>query len=389
VSSNPNDRVSTCHAHSWRLISKITIPLIAVLTLAQPRFVSPAPLDSANVPVTPEMRGAGAVSSGVVLPPIAKLTGDHSKPVAAWEGPLPYPIVIADRRNNRLIEVAPNKQIVWEFPSPNLKIYRGNDDVFFSPDGRVLVVNEEDNYDIHMIDYEKRALIWSYGVPDVKGSKPGLFNYPDDTHLLSDGKVVTADIRNCRILFIDPVKLGVVSQWGKPSECKHDPPNNLNLPNGATPMDNGDILVTEIPGSWISRITRDGKVVWSVQAPHVRYPSDAYPTRDGQVIVADYSKPGRVVIFDPISRRVTWEYSVSKGEKMLDHPSLAIELPNGNVVLNDDRRHRVVVIDRKTKEIVWQYGVTDHPGHAHGFLNYPDGLDVDVFRDWKTVAGGR
>jgi hypothetical protein len=64
-------------------------------------------------------------------------------------------------------------------------------------------------------------------------------------------------------------------------------------------------------------------------------------------------------------------------------------LPNGNVVLNDDRRHRVIVIDRKTKEIVWQYGVTDHPGHAHGFLNYPDGLDIDVFRDWKTVTGGR
>jgi hypothetical protein len=107
------------------------------------------------------------------------------------------------------------------------------------------------------------------------------------------------------------------------------------------------------------------------------------------VIVADYSKPGRVVIFDPISRRVTWEYSVSKGEKMLDHPSLAIELPNGNVVLNDDRRHRVVVIDRKTKEIVWQYGVTDHPGHARGFLNYPDGLDVDVFRDWRGAANAR
>jgi hypothetical protein len=43
--------------------------------------------------------------------------------------------VIADRRNNRLIEVATNKQIVWEFSSPNLKVYRGNDDVFFSPDG--------------------------------------------------------------------------------------------------------------------------------------------------------------------------------------------------------------------------------------------------------------
>jgi DNA-binding beta-propeller fold protein YncE len=347
------------------------------------------PLGGTPVPVTKAGLAAGAVSSGTAPLPIPPLTGDHAKPVTAWPGPLPYPIVIADRRNNRLVEVAPNKQIVWEFSSPNVKVYRGNDDVFFSPDGRKLVVNEEDNYDIHMIDFEQRALVWTFGVSDVKGSAPGLFDYPDDTHLLSDGMVVTADIRNCRVQFIDPNQQKVVDQWGQPGRCRHDPPKSLNLPNGATPLDNGDILVTEIPGSWISRITRTGKRVWSVQAPHVRYPSDAYPTMDGQVIVADYSKPGRVVIFDPASRRVTWEYFIKNGEGMLNHPSLAVELPNGNVILNDDQRHRVVVIDRKTKQIAWQYGVTDKPGHAPGYLNYPDGLDVDVFRDWRTAAQGR
>ena len=51
---------------------------------------------------------------------------------------------------------------------------------------------------------------------------------------------------------------------------------------------------------------------------------------------------------------------------MLDHPSLALELPNGNIIVNDDARHRVLVIDRATKAIVWQYGVTDTPGHAPG-----------------------
>jgi hypothetical protein len=28
--------------------------------------------------------------------------------------------------------------------------------------------------------------------------------------------------------------------------------------------------------------------------------------------------------------------------------------------------------------------VTDTPGHAPGYLFYPDGLDIDVFRDWKA-----
>ena len=74
---------------------------------------------------------------------------------------------------------------------------------------------------------------------------------------------------------------------------------------------------------------------------------------------------------------------------MLNHPSLALELQNGNIIANDDQRHRVGVIDRATKAIVWQYEVTDVPGHMHGYLFYPDGLDIDVFHDWKTALAGR
>lgn len=350
---------------------------------ADARSAKKAKPDGQAVEVTPEMVGAGIVSSGAVLPAIPPLSGSRAKPVASWGKPLPYPIVIADRRNNRLIEVAPDKRIVWEFVSPHLKIYRGNDDVFFSPDGRQLVVNEEDNYDIHIIDYEKREITWSFGAADTKGTKPGYFNYPDDAHLMDDGNVVVADIRNCRIQFIDPRVSKVIGEWGQAGTCKHDPPRFLAYPNGSTPLDNGDILVTEIPDARITRLTREGRVVWSARAPHVRYPSDAFPTMDGQVIVADYSKPGKVVIFDPKSGKASWEYAVASGEGMLDHPSLALELSTGDILLNDDLRHRVVVIDRATKRIVWQYGVTDTPGHAPGYLFYPDGMDIDVFRDWK------
>lgn len=340
-----------------------------------------------EVTVTPEMTGAGIVSSGVVLPPIPPVTGDRKNPVPSWGKPLPYPIVIADRRNNRLIEVAPDKRIIWEFPSPDLKVFRGNEDVNFSPDGRSLAVSEEDNFDVHIVDYEKRALTWTYGTPDVRGSKAGLLNYPDDAHLLADGKFITADIRNCRILIIDPKDNKITTSWGSPGKCRHNPPKELGHPNGATPMENGDILVSEIHDSWISRITRAGKVVWSMRAPNIRYPSDAFPTVDGkQVIVADFSKPGRVVIFDPATRKITWEYFVAEGEKSFDHPSLARELPDtGDILVVDDLRDRIVVIDRKTKEIIWQYGETGKKGYTPGLLNYPDGFDIDVFRDWKAA----
>ena len=368
----------------------LALPVLALSAQAAPdgpKAGKTAKPPGIEVAVTPEMTGAGIVSSGVKLPPIPPVTGNRTAPVASWGKPLPYPIVIADRRNNRLIEIAPDKSIVWEFPSPSLKVYRGNEDVNFSADGKQLAVSEEDNFDVHLVDYEKRELTWTYGIPDTRGSGPGLLNYPDDAHLLTDGKFITADIRNCRIVIIDPKDNKVVTQWGTPGKCKHNPPNELAHPNGATPMANGDILLTEISEAWISRITREGKVLWSVKAPNIRYPSDAFPTVDGkQVIVADFWKPGRVVIFDPATRKVTWEYFVKDGDKALDHSSIARELPEtGDILVVDDLNDRVIVIDRKTKEIIWQYGEKGKKGFTPGLLNYPDGVDLDVFRDWKAA----
>jgi DNA-binding beta-propeller fold protein YncE len=341
-----------------------------------------------SVPVSADMTGAGIVSSGAVLPPMPPVTGNRKARVPSWGKPLPYPIMIADRRNNRLIEVAPDKRIVWEMPSPNLTFYRGNEDVNFSLDGSQLAVSEEDNFDVHIVDYQQRAVVWTYGVPNTRGSQGPLLNYPDDAHLLADGKFLTADIRNCRVLIIDPKTSQIATQWGQIGRCKHKPPQQLAFPNGATPLENGDILVTEISGAWISRITREGKVLWSVPAPHVSYPSDTFPTVDGkQVIVADFVKPGRVVIFDPVTGKPTWEYFAASGEGMLDHPSLARELPDtGDVLVVDDLHDRIIVLDRQSKQIIWQYGVNGVKGHKPGYLNYPDGVDLDVYRDWRPAA---
>jgi hypothetical protein len=195
--------------HLTRL-SKLTLPVWSHAQHGSQWSASASPVAVKNgdkevqtkgveVTVTPEMTGAGMVSSGAKLPPIPPVTGSRSKAVPSWGKPLPYPIMIADRRNNRLIEIAPDKTILWEFSSPNLKVYRGNEDVNFSADGKQLAVSEEDNFDVHIVDYEKRALTWTYGTPDHRGSGPGLLNYPDDAHLLADGQFITADIRNCRV----------------------------------------------------------------------------------------------------------------------------------------------------------------------------------------------
>jgi hypothetical protein len=87
--------------------------------------------------------------------------------------------------------------------------------------------------------------------------------------------------------------------------------------------------------------------------------------------------------------RVLWRYGPTAGAGRLDHPSLAIELPNRNIAVNDDHRDRVVVIDPRLRRIVWQYGSTDRTGRGARQLNTPDGMDYVPLRagapDWAAV----
>ncbi|HWX73697.1 MAG TPA: hypothetical protein VNZ05_00225, partial [Solirubrobacteraceae bacterium] len=196
-------------------------------------------------------------------------------------------------------------------------------------------------------------------------------NTPDDAYTLPDGSFTVADAYNCRILFI---KYGrIVRQYGQARECTHDPPRYFGAVNGDTPVPGGGVMVSEITGSWIDEIGPDGRLVFAVRAP-VGYPSDPQPLPGGRILLADYSNPGAILIIDQRGR-VLWRYHRLGGYGRLDHPSLAMALPNGNVAVNDDYRDRVVVIDPRTNTIVWQYGHTDVPGTAPGYLNIPDGMD--------------
>jgi len=165
----------------------------------------------------------------------------------------------------------------------------------------------------------------------------------------------------------------IVRQYGTSDVCRHEPPRYLNAVNGDTPMPGGGTLLSEINGSWIDEISRAGRLVFATQVP-VSYPSDPQPLPGGRVLLADYARPGHVLIVNRHGR-VLWRYGPSRGRGMLDHPSLAMALPNGDIAVNDDFRDRVVVIDPRSKRIVWQYGHTDTPGTAPGYLHIPDGMD--------------
>jgi hypothetical protein len=280
---------------------------------------------------------------------------------------VPGYVLIADRDNSRILLVSPTrKRVVWRYDG-----LHDPDDAFFAPDHRLISTNEEYNQTIGLLSLRKHALVWSYGHPGIRGSAPGYLSNPDDAYALANGLVMVADIQNCRVLFIDRHRQ-IVRELGHAGSCGHDPPASFSSPNGATPLADGGVLVTEI-GGWVDRIGPDGHLLYTVRTP-TTYPSDAQLLPDGNILVAGFNTPGRVDEITPTGR-IVWTFAPT-GYWSLDRPSLAVRWPNGKIAITDDWHHRVVVVDKRTKEVVWSYGHLDQPGTAPGYLNKPDGLDL-------------
>jgi outer membrane protein assembly factor BamB len=186
--------------------------------------------------------------------------------------------------------------------------------------------------------------------------------------------VTVADVMNCRVLVINENHT-VTQQTGTDGQCFHNPPSSMGSPNGDTPLTDGNLLVSEINGSWVSEYTLSGKLVWAVQLAVVGYPSDPQQVGPDSYLLADYSDPGQFVKFDRHGK-ILYRYDPSSGPGMLNHPSLAEVLPGGVIMANDDYNDRMVAIDPATGALVWQYGITGKPGTAPGQLDIPDGFDL-------------
>jgi outer membrane protein assembly factor BamB len=289
---------------------------------------------------------------------------------------LPADVLIADRSNNRLLVVDPRGRIVWRFPRPGGQSLPLPDDAFFSPDGRQIVVTEEDVDAVSIIDVASRRIAWRYGSIDVPGSGANHLAHPDDAMMLPDGSILTADIENCRLLLLHPPSHRPGRAAGSPAQgCIHDPPRAWGSPNGAFPLQGGGALVTEINGAWVDALSPSGRVLWSTHPPGISYPSDSNEVRPGLYVTVGWQTPGILETFDRHGR-LHWRYVPRAGDPPLDHPSLALPLSNGDFLVNDDFNDRVIVVDPRTNRIVWQYGHTGVAGSAPGYLSRPDGVDL-------------
>ena len=288
---------------------------------------------------------------------------------------LPGDVLIADNLNNRLLIVDPQGRIRWQFPRPG-DLARGQtflvpDDAFFSPDGQHIIATEEDDSVISVINIATHRIIYRYGTPGCpgRGAEPRV--QPGRRDAAAGRR--PADRRHQELP--DPAGQAARARPdadhrpGRLAAAAHNPPHRFGSPNGAFPMTNGDYLVTEINGDWVNAMSLSGHVAWSANPPGVSYPSDTNEVYPGRYLTADYSSPGP-------GGGVHRGRAAALAFRRANHPSLALPLPNGDILVNDDYNHRVIVIDPVSNRIVWQYGHTGVAGSRPGYLSKPDGVDL-------------
>jgi len=313
----------------------------------------------------------------------------------------PGNILIADQFNNRVIEVTPNGDIVWQFGiGPNdfspQSILGCNDAQRVGPhtlmagtgippgvdpaapngaaDNRVILVNPGGN------------IVWQYGQFGVTGSDPNQLNTPVQNTWLPNRHVLITDQANQRIIEVTWQK-DIVWQYGTTSVAGSGP-NQLNNPNSAELLDNGHILIADENNNRAIEVDRDLNIVATFTAGGT-VSGVAFASRlpNGDTLITD-SNNSRIVEVDQ-NDNVVWQYftNTDPSSNPAPLPTRAIRLKNGNTIISDQFNARVIIIDPNLN-IVAQYGNLNQPGF--GQQNTSQGLnepyDAKVIGDYTGIT---
>lgn len=322
-------------------------------------------------------------------------------------------LLIADQFNNRVIEVDPNThQIVWQFgtgsdqAAPNT-IVGVNDAERIGPytlmsgtgipaaspplpgcstpatgcpDNRVLLVNRSG------------SVVWQYGQAGVAGA--GFDQLSSPVHAIIflgfqrrlGAHVMITDQGNQRVIVVDRDKR-IVWQYGT-TGASGNGPNQLNNPNSAELLKNGNVLIADEGNNRVLEVTTDNTIVAQFTAGGTLN-GVAFASRlsNGNTLVTD-SNNNRVVELSP-NDAVVWEYrtNLEAGSNATPLPTRAVRLDNGNTLISDQFNQRVIEVTQ-AKQIVFQQGQLNAAGSGPNQLNGPyDAKKIGDFTGQTSPAG--
>jgi hypothetical protein len=288
----------------------------------------------------------------------------------------PGNILITDQFNNRVIEIDPNGNIVWQFGSgpgnitPSAIIgtndaERVNDLTLMSGtgippaptstthckkgcvDNRVLLVDRRGN------------IVWQYGEFGVTGAGFNQLNTPvQNTYLPQsngDDHILITDQGNGRIIEVRRSDKVIVWEY-----------DNLNNPNAAELLTNGNVLISDENNNQAIEVTHTMPrtvVATFTTAGGVPFSGVAFASRlsNGHTLITD-SNNSRIVETD-VAGDAFWQYFTNNrpGSNPSPLPTRAVRLANGDTLISDQFNHQVIRVN-PSGVIVASYGTINDPG---------------------------
>lgn len=146
-----------------------------------------------------------------------------------------------------------------------------------------------------------------------------------------------------------------------------------------TPLDNliqGHYLLIDIEGKRLLEIDNHRNIVWSMGKDiltesniELQFPRDVVRLANRNTLITDYSM-NRIVEITP-SGRIFWEYNPKHSpENRLVNPVRATANGLNHIMIVDQGRHRLIEVN-KGSDILMQYGQSDTAGIGDGMLNMP------------------
>lgn len=321
----------------------------------------------------------GLIAASVFIGSAILLSGTVSKGQNSSKFNEPGNILITDQFNNRVIEIDPTGNIVWQFgkgpgnTTPSAIIgtndaERVGDDLTLMAgtgipagepasvtthckkgcaDNRVLLVDRSGN------------VVWQYGEFGVTGSGFNQLNTPVQNTYLSqpnrDDHVLITDQGNGRIIEVRRSDKAIVWEY-----------DGLNNPNSAELLTNGDILISDENNNQALEVTHSSpsSVVHTyTTAGSMAFSGVAFASRlsNGHTLITD-SNNSRIVETDETGADF-WHFltNTRAGSNPSPFPTRAVRMAGGDTLISDQFNNQVIRVD-SSGNIVASYGTTNDPG---------------------------
>jgi len=235
---------------------------------------------------------------------------------------------------SQVIEVAPDGQIVWAYRE-GLSFAHGAKRL---PNGNTLIADT--NHD-RVIEVTPQGEV----VYDSSSINGGLLSdgthlrYTNDAHQLEDGTLLITDRNNNRCVMIDRQNQVL---WSYDEGIRH--PHNCDM------LPNGHVMIADSDGNRVLEVDRDKRIVWAYTGGEegLSWPRDADRLPNGNTLIVN-SRDSSLLEVTP-GGEIVWRHRAGHFANYYD----ADLTPQGTILFSDQQRHQVVEINR-AGEVVWRY----------------------------------